>query len=447
MKKRHFAIRTYGCQMNDHESEILKNLLKDAGHVEAPSEEEADLILFNTCAVRAKAEQKVYSELGKLRPLKAERPDLLLAVGGCMAQSEGRKIFSHAPFVDIVFGTKTLHKVAQMIERVAEDKKRLASTSMEENAQEVEAFYSHAKGDGLKAFVTVMQGCDNFCSYCIVPHVRGREISRPSADIVEEIKRLAEGGIREVTLLGQNVNSYGLKGGDGADFPSLVRRVAAIEGILRIRFTTSHPKDLSEELIALFAQEEKLMPHLHLPVQSGSDEILKAMNRGYDTAHYLGLVEKIRRVAPKIALTSDMIVGFPGETDEDFAATLKIMEEVRFDNLFSFKYSPRSHTAAQKLSGQVAEKVKDQRLAELQSMQKEHTLARNRQWLGEVRPVMCEGPSKAGKGQLMGRTPENKIVNFTRPEAGPGEVVNLTVVEAYVNSLIGRPPELEDQCS
>jgi tRNA-2-methylthio-N6-dimethylallyladenosine synthase len=330
---------------------------------------------------------------------------------------------------------------------VAEDKKRLASTSMEENAQEVEAFYSHAKGDGLKAFVTVMQGCDNFCSYCIVPHVRGREISRPSADIVEEIKRLAEGGIREVTLLGQNVNSYGLKGGDGADFTALVRRVAAIEGILRIRFTTSHPKDLSDELIALFAEEEKLMPHLHLPVQSGSDEILEAMNRGYDTAHYLGLVEKIRRVAPKIALTSDMIVGFPGETDEDFAATLKIMEEVQFDNLFSFKYSPRSHTAAQKLSGQVAEKVKDQRLAELQTLQKEHTLSRNRQWLGEVRPVMCEGPSKAGKGQLMGRTPENKIVNFTRPEAGPGEVVNLTVVEAYVNSLIGRPPELEDQCS
>lgn len=427
--------------MNDHESETLAGLLADAGHRAVFSEDEADLVLFNTCAVRHKAEQKAYSEIGRLRKVKERRPDIIIGVGGCMAQSEGRAVFSRAPFVDLVFGTKSLSEVPDMVRRVSEDRRRIVSTSMDEDPESVREFYSHAKGDGVKAFVTVMQGCDNFCSYCIVPFVRGREVSRPSADIVEEVRRLSEDGVREVTLLGQNVNSYGLKGGDGADFAELVRRVALLPDISRIRFTTSHPKDLSDGLIGLFASEPKLMAHLHLPLQSGSDRILKAMNRGYGVERYFGLVERLRAACPDIALTADMIVGFPGETEEDFRATLAAMERVRFDNLFSFKYSPRTGTAAERLKEQVPEDVKEDRLARLHEVQRVHTLEINRNLIGQTTPVLAEGVSKSGGGQMTGRTPGNKVINFRGGPELAGATVRVVVTEAYANSLMGK---LED---
>jgi tRNA-2-methylthio-N6-dimethylallyladenosine synthase len=439
---RRFYIQTFGCQMNDHDSSTLAGLLTFAGHVEVGCAEEADLIVVNTCAIREKAEQKVYSQLGKYNLMKKERPDILLAVGGCMAQGEGRKVLSRAPYVDLVFGTQTIHKVPAMVDKAAQLRRRLVWVEMPHAPEALESFYAFSRGEGPKAFVTVMQGCENFCAYCVVPLVRGREISRPSAELVAEVRRLAEGGVREVTLLGQNVNSYGLKGGDGVDFPGLVRRVAEVEGIRRIRFTTSHPKDLSDELIRLFADEPKLMPHIHLPLQSGSDRVLEAMNRRYTAAHYLSLVEKLRAVLPRIALTSDMIVGFPGETEEDFGATLRIMDQVVFDGLFSFKFSPRKGTRAASMDDALPEAVKDERLARLIERQNAHALEKNRAWIGSVRPVMIEGTSKNG-GQLSGRTPENKIVNFlcgdsADPAFGVGQEVEVKIEDAFLHSLSGR---------
>lgn len=438
MEKLKFYIQTFGCQMNDHDSETLAGLLDESGYLEVFAPEDADLILLNTCAIREKAEQKVYSQLGRYKLLKNKRPELLIGVGGCMAQGDGRKVFSRAPYVDLVFGTQTVQNVPDMVATVLEKRRRLVSTKMDNDPAAMEELYRHVRPTGLKSFVTVMQGCDNYCAYCIVPHVRGREMSRPSSEIVSEVARLVEGGVKEVTLLGQNVNSYGLKGGDGVNFPQLISKVAEVEGLKRIRFTTSHPKDLSDELIRLFGEEPKLMPHIHLPLQSGSDAVLRAMNRKYDTARYWALIEKLRGVNPEIAITSDMIVGFPGETEEDFGATLEMMERVVFDGLFSFKFSPRRGTAAADLDGQIDEEVSVERLARLQALQNVHTLAKNRSWIGRACAVLVEGLSKNGQGRVAGRTPENRIVNFDGQESLAGEIVNVRIVEAAVNSMMGE---------
>jgi tRNA-2-methylthio-N6-dimethylallyladenosine synthase len=426
---------------------VLAHLLEEAGHREVPDPADADVILVNTCAIREKAEQKVYSQLGRYRALKESRPDLVLGVGGCMAQSEGRRVLSRAPHVDLIFGTQALADVPALLARVREHRRRIVATEMVSDPARVEALYAHSRGRGFKAFVTAMQGCDNFCAYCVVPHVRGREMSRPPSEIVGETRRLAAEGVVEVTLLGQNVNSYGQKPRGDGDFADLVRRVARVEGIRRIRFTTSHPKDLSDELIGLFAEEPKLMPHIHLPLQSGSDRILRAMNRHYTAVHYLQLVERLRRRRPGIAITSDMIVGFPGETEEDFTATLGIMEAVTFDNLFSFKFSPRPRTAAASLPDAVAGEVKEERLGRLQALQREHTLRRNGELVGAMRLVLVEGASKTGGAQCTGRTPENKIVNFSASGLCPGAEVPIRIVEARANSLAGELAAEEASCT
>jgi len=326
-----------------------------------------------------------------------------------------------------------------MVDEVKEKRRQPVWVGMGDDPATMEKLYAHSSSqDGLKAFVTVMQGCDNYCAYCIVPYVRGRELSRPSDDIVAEVRRHVEGGVREVTLLGQNVNSYGLKGGDGADFSALIRKISEVEGLKRIRFTTSHPKDLTDELISLFTSVKKVMPHIHLPLQSGSNAILEAMNRRYTVEHYLMLIDKLRKEVPEIAVTSDVIVGFPGEGEEEFRATLDVMERVRFDGLFSFKFSPRQGTRAAKMEDLLPEEIKEARLAVLQDLQREHTLGRNEFWVGRVRPTLVEGSSKSGGGQLKGRTPENKIVNFNGDESLVGEVVEVKVTRGGINSLVGE---------
>ncbi len=438
MESLRFYIQTFGCQMNDHDSEVLARLLEEDGHLEVADPAEADVILLNTCAIREKAEQKVYSQLGRYRPLKQRRPDLVLGLGGCVAQGEGREVFRRAPYVDLVFGTQTVHEVPALIREVRARGRRVVSTRMTHEPGPMTGFYARARGRTPRAYVTVMQGCDNYCAYCVVPYVRGRERSRPAGEIVAEVERLVAGGVVEVTLLGQNVNSYGRRPPGDADFPALLRKVAAVDGLRRIRFTTSHPKDLSDALVRAFAEIPAVMPHLHLPIQSGSDRILEAMGRRYTVERYLGLVAALRAARPGIALTSDVIVGFPGESDADFAATLDVLDAVGYDGLFSFKFSPRPGTAGAALPDPVPEPVKEERLARLQERQHGHTLARNRALEGQVRPVLVEGPSRAGGGQVAGRTPENKIVNFLGDPAWVGREVNVRIVAAAVNSLRGE---------
>ncbi len=435
-----FYVQTFGCQMNDHDSGVLARLLEEAGHLEVARPDEADLIVVNTCAIREKAEQKLFSQLGRYRLLKDRRPDLTIAVGGCVAQDAGRRLFRRAPYVDLVFGTHALQDVPDLVARVRRTGRRIVATPEEQDPERLEAFYAHHRARAVTAYVTVMQGCDNYCAYCIVPYVRGRELSRPADEVVAEVERLVAQGVAEVTLLGQNVNSYGLKPRGETDFPALVRRLARIPGLLRIRFTTSHPKDLSDDLIRCFGEVPALMPHIHLPLQSGSDRVLEAMRRRYTVARYLSLVERLREVRPEISITSDMIVGFPGETEEDFRATLEVMERVRFDGLFSFKFSPRPGTLAARLPEPVPEPVKEERLARLQALQQAHTLERNQALVGTVRPVLVEGPSKAGGGQVSGRTPENKIVNFPGDPAWVGREVDVRITAAAVNSLRGEVP-------
>jgi len=433
-----FFIQTFGCQMNDHDSGVLARLLEQEGHREVAAAAEADVILLNTCAIRERAEQKVYSQLGRYRALKEERPDLVLGVGGCVAQGEGRRVLRRAPFVDLVFGTQTVLEVPELIRSVRRTRRQAVSTRMAEDPATMTGLYVHAQGRGPRAYVTVMQGCDNYCAYCVVPHVRGREVSRPAAEVVAEVERLAAAGVVEVTLLGQNVNSFGQKPRGDADFPELLRRVAGVEGIRRIRFTTSHPKDLSDRLISAFAEVPELMPHFHLPLQSGSDRILAAMRRKYTREQYLALVERLRTARPGIALTSDLIVGFPGETEDDFQDTLGMMEEVVFDSVFSFKFSPRPGTVADTLPEPVPEPVREERLARLLELQKEHTLRCNRALEGEVCPVLVEGQSRAGNGQVMGRSPGNKVVNFPGDPAWAGQEVPVQIREAGLNSLVGE---------
>ncbi len=438
MEQLSFYIQTFGCQMNEHDSRVLARVLEQEGMCEVGEVAAADVVLLNTCAIREKAEQKLYSQLGRYRALKEERPGVTLGVGGCVAQSEGRNVLRRAPFVDLVFGTQSLLEVPEMIRSVRESRRRAVSLRMREDTATMEALYAHAEAAGPRAFVTVMQGCDNYCAYCVVPYVRGREVSRPAAEVMAEVERLAAGGVVEVTLLGQNVNSFGQKPRGDADFPELIRRVARVQGIRRIRFTTSHPKDLSERLVACFADEPKLMPHFHLPLQSGSNRILTGMRRRYTREEYLSLVGDLRRARPGIALTSDMIVGFPGETEEDFQESLRVMEDVVFDGLFSFKFSPRPGTTAEGLPDPVPEAVKEERLARLQELQQRHSLARNQDLEGLVRDVLVEGGSRTGGGQVMGRAPENKIVNFAGEVAWSGREVPVRILEAGVNSMVGE---------
>lgn len=429
-------IETFGCQMNVSDSEKIISLMKGFGYQSVPDPSLADLILLNTCSVRAKAESKVYDYLGRYRLRKQQHSRLIIGVGGCVAQQEGEKLLKKVPYVDLVFGTHSLHLLPELVQ-AAERGERRAATDFIDVETRMNLFPDATDSGTLTRFVTIMQGCDNFCSYCIVPYVRGREISRRSAEILSEIRELADQGVREVTLLGQNVNSYGLKSRGEISFADLIHMIASIDGISRIRFTTSHPRDISRELISCFADVPKLCSHIHLPAQSGSDLTLNRMNRGYSRAEYLSAITALRVARPGLAITGDIIVGFPGESEADFELTLSLLEEVRYADLFSFVYSERPETAAAGFPGQLARSVKQQRLDRLQRRQREITQEINEFLVGTMQRVLVEGCSKRGD-QLTGRTDANRVVNFAGDVSLIGRIVDVAIIRSYPNSLLGE---------
>ena len=439
MKEKKIFIKTFGCQMNEYDSERMLALVREE-YKPCENPEEADLILINTCSVRAKAEAKVYSFVGRFKHLKERNPRLVIGVTGCVAQQEGGRLIKRLPHVDFVLGPQNIYRLPEVLERVLGGKGPVVLTEMQEGFKPP-LVVAVPEGDRpVKAQVTIMQGCDNFCSYCVVPYVRGREVSRPPEDILREIECLVSQGVREVTLLGQNVNSYGEKEKGYPCFAELIRMIAEIPGLWRIRFTTSHPKDLGEDLMQAFSEVEKLCEHLHLPVQSGSDRILKLMNRGYSRKEYLKKVEKLREICPEIALTTDIIVGFPGETEEDFKATLSLLEEVRFDEIFSFKYSDRPYTRAREFSDKIPEEVKSERLVRVHELQGRITEEINRSYIGRKVEVLVEGPSQTRPELFTGRTRTHHVVNFRAPQGLDlqGALVYVLIKEVGKHSLRGE---------
>ncbi len=439
-------IKTFGCQMNERDSEIMAQLLANQGFQSCEAPEEADLALVNTCSIRDKAEQKVYSLLGQLRDLQAHcgRPRFI-AVAGCVAQQEGERIMDRMPAVSLVMGTQQFYRLPELLARLEGGERRVAALDLSANFV-IPAFQKAqkpalAQTAAVQRFVNIMQGCNNFCSYCVVPYTRGREISRPLADILEEVQTLVAQGVQEITLLGQNVNSYG-KTNAVADqalrFPDLVRAVAATPGLKRLRFTTSHPKDLDERLMRCFAEVPVLCPHFHLPVQSGSNAVLARMNRGYTAESYLDKVATLRHFRPDITLATDFIVGFPGETEADFTETLRLLETVRFAASFSFKYSDRPQARAASFPDKIAEEVKAERLARLQAVQNAITLDTNRRLTGQTLDVLVESANSV-KGQ--GRTPGNRVVHFQVAPGQelplPGALVQVRIEQAGPHSLKG----------
>jgi len=435
-KPQKYYIFTYGCQMNVRDSETIAGLLEAMGYVEAASPEEADLILFNTCSVRHSAENKVYGKLGEIMSLKKKNPDILIAFGGCMAQLAEVRQKLKKQGVDVVFGTHNIHELPHLIQKVRESQLPVFKV-WEREGQVIESLPSKRQ-NGISAFVNIMYGCNNFCSYCIVPYTRGRERSRHFADIIKEVKELAANGYKEVTLLGQNVNSYGRGLDVKIDFADLLRKVNAVEGIERIRFTTSHPKDVSDKLIDTIAECSKVCEHIHMPLQAGSNTVLQRMNRSYTREHYLELVGKIRNKIPGIAITSDLIVGFPGETEEDFRQTLDMVEKVRFDAAFTFMYSPRSGTKAALFGDQVSLEEKKERLQRLNDVQYRIATEINESLAGTVQEVLAEGPSKTNKEKLTSRTRTNRIVIFSGPKTLIGKLINVKIVKARTFSLFGE---------
>ncbi len=435
-KERYVFLETFGCQMNDNDSERILGHLATMNYSATNNPERADLILLNTCSIREKAEHKVYSALGRYRALKERRPGTILGVGGCVGQQEGSRLLKRLNYLDIVFGTGSIHRLPELINNISRNRGQQEATELTRALDPDEFAVTPYRNSPFKAFVTIMRGCNNFCSYCIVPYVRGREVSRSTTDIVEEVVRLASSGVKEVTLIGQNVNSYG-NDGIGASFHDLIKMVCDIDGIERVRFTTSHPKDLSKELIKLIAVEEKVCGHLHLPVQSGSNAVLKRMGRGYAREEYLEKINLMRELSPDIAITTDIIVGFPGETEADFRDTVNLLEAVEFDNIFSFKYSPRPMTKATQLDGEVEHDVKRERLLSVQQLQSRITLRKNRALIGSEVKVLVEGKAKIGDGCLTGRTTCNRVVNFSGSEEWVGEIFSLVVQDGSLNSLSG----------
>ncbi|MFN3521452.1 MAG: tRNA (N6-isopentenyl adenosine(37)-C2)-methylthiotransferase MiaB [Phenylobacterium sp.] len=428
-------IKTYGCQMNVYDSERMADVLAPLGYGVTDAPEEADLVVLNTCHIREKATEKVYSELGQIKRLKAARAEagasMTIAVAGCVAQAEGEEIMRRQPAVDLVVGPQAYHQLPELIARAHRARgERLAADFAPED--KFDALPAERRPNGVTAFLTVQEGCDKFCTFCVVPYTRGEEWSRPVEAIVAEAQALADKGVREVTLLGQNVNAYAGEGG----LAGLVRRLARIEGLDRIRYTTSHPRDMDEALIAAHGEVEALMPYLHLPVQAGSDKVLRAMNRAHTADSYLRLVEKIRAARPDIALSGDFIVGFPGERDADFEATLQLVREVGYASAFSFKYSRRPGTPAAAMPGQVAEEVKAERLARLQALLDEQQRAFNAAQAGSTLPVLFE---KAGRhpGQLVGRSPYLQSVHVDAPERLIGQILPVVIEAGARNSLSG----------
>jgi tRNA-2-methylthio-N6-dimethylallyladenosine synthase len=430
---KHYYIETMGCQMNEYDSDHLSRILEDSGYLRVSDPEKADFVLLNTCSVRAKAEQKALSRLGRLATLKKKNPRFLLAVAGCVAQQRGMDLLERFAGLDLVLGPREIGNFRVILEKVKEGGTRVAAIDARGKPVSFFGGFDYFKHT-VKAFITIMEGCNNFCSYCIVPYVRGRETSRPPQELLDEAKNLILQGVTEITLLGQNVNSYAY---GNTRFSGLLNSMNEIEGLQRIRFTTSHPKDLSPELIQSFPRLEKLCPHIHLPFQAGSNRVLKAMKRGYTREKYMELIDALRNARPGIAVTSDVMVGFPGETEEDFELTMDLIRKIQFDNLFSFKYSDREGTPAAKMEGKIPEAQKLARLDRLQELQRKITLKKNRELIGRSLEVLVEGASKKGQG-LTGRTATNKVVNFVNDKRYISKLVNVTIKRASFNSLWGE---------
>jgi tRNA-2-methylthio-N6-dimethylallyladenosine synthase len=427
-------IKTFGCQMNAVDSARMLSLLSSADYRTAATLEEADLVLLNTCSIREKADQKIYSDLGTLRRWKQRRAGRLVGVGGCLAQQDGEALRERVPHIDIVFGTHNIANLPEMVRR-AERRLPTLALGMEEEITHWDVV-PHLPAGAVSAMVAIMQGCDNFCAYCVVPLVRGREVSRPAGDVLSEVRALAGRGVMEVVLLGQNVNSYGKKEGE-TPFPDLLRRISGIEGISRIRFITSHPRDLDDRTIRLFEEIETLCPHVHLPLQSGSDRVLAAMGRGYSRGEYLAKIEALRQVRPDMAFSSDFIVGFPGETEDDFRETLAVMGEIRFDSSFSFRFSSRPGTRAAEMREKIDPQEAAARLMRLQELQTAHTRERLSALVGRNVTVLTEGTSARDPGMRCGRTACNKTVNFA-PGSAEGPIRSVLVTGARTHSLVGE---------
>ncbi|SFN98614.1 tRNA-2-methylthio-N6-dimethylallyladenosine synthase [Formivibrio citricus] len=431
-------IKTYGCQMNEYDSDKMADVLQFAeGHVKTSNIEEADVILFNTCSVREKAQEKVFSDLGRVKPLKQAKPGLIIGVGGCVASQEGATIIKRAPYVDVVFGPQTLHRLPELIAK----RRETGTSQIDTSFPEIEKFdhLPPARTEGATAFVSIMEGCSKFCTYCIVPFTRGQEVSRPLDDVLTEIAGLVQQGVKEVTLLGQNVNAYrgAMEDGEIADFALLLEYVHEIPGVERIRYTTSHPREMTQRVIDCYRKLPKLVSHLHLPVQAGSDRVLVAMKRGYTTLEFKSLARKLKEARPDLCLSSDFIVGFPGETEEDFEKTMKLIDDVGFDASFSFIYSRRPGTPAADLEDDVPEEVKTKRLMRLQARLDEREQAVNRAMIGTVQRVLVEGISKKDPNELAGRTDNNRIVNFVGNPRLINHFVEIHITGALSHSLRG----------
>lgn len=432
-------IKTHGCQMNEYDSSRMADLLGTSHDMELTlNEDEADVILLNTCSIREKAQEKVFHQLGRWKHLKKNKPELLIGVGGCVASQEGEAIRDRAPYVDLVFGPQTLHRVPEMIDATRKNHIPMVDVSF----PEIEKFdrLPEPKVDGPSAFVSVMEGCSKYCTFCVVPYTRGEEVSRPFDDVVAEIVHLAQQGVKEVNLLGQNVNAYRGAAHDGGqiDLAELIHYVAAIEGIERIRYTTSHPVEFSDRLIEVYRHVPQLVNHLHLPVQTGSDRILAAMKRGHTVAEYRDKIRKLREIRPGISMSSDFIVGFPGETEADFADTMNLIQDIGFDNSFSFVYSARPGTPAAELADSTPEAVKKERLQILQSRIVQQTMAISEAMVGSTQRILVSGPSKKDPGKWQGRTENNRVVIFSDDEMNlSGRFVNVKIKEALPHSLRG----------
>ncbi len=439
-------IKTFGCQMNEYDSNKSAELLGEShGLTLVATPEEADVLLLNTCSVREKAQEKVFSQLGMWREIKAQRPGVVIGVGGCVASQEGNAIRQRAPYVDLIFGPQTLHRLPQMLDALQQQKKPQVDVSF----PEIEKFDNlpAPKADGPTAFVSIMEGCSKYCTFCVVPYTRGEEINRPFDDVLDEVAQLAMQGVREVTLLGQNVNAFRgvMDDGEIADLALLIHYVAAVEGIDRIRYTTSHPVELSDSLIQAYAEVPELVGHLHLPVQTGADRILIQMKRGHTALEYKAKVRALREVRPDLSLSSDFIIGFPGETEADFQATMKLIEDIGFDHSFSFVYSARPGTPAASLPDDVPLTVKKQRLAILQARISEMAAVISAGMVGTVQRILVERPSRKDANEMSGRTENNRVVNFAGPSRLIGEFVDVRITEAMPNSLRGEVVLLDDE--
>lgn len=439
MTAKKLYLRSFGCQMNDYDSGRIADLLEERmGLEKTESLDEADVVILNTCSIREKAQEKVFSDLGRIREAKKCRPGMMIAVGGCVASQEGKKILDRAPWVDVVFGPQTLHRIPELLA----EREKTGRAQVDVSFPEIEKFDSlpAPQASGAAAFVSIMEGCSKYCTYCVVPYTRGEENSRPLVDVLVEVAQLADQGVKDVTLLGQNVNAYRGRtpAGDEADFALLLEYVSEIEGIERIRYTTSHPREFTQRLIDAYKKLPKLVSHVHLPVQSGSDRILAAMKRGYTALEYKSIIRRLKAARPGIAIATDIIVGFPGETEDDFERTMDLIEDVGFDASFSFVYSPRPGTPAARLPDDTPYSVKLARLQRLQKRIDENASEISRGMLGKIERVLVLGPARRGEGELMARTDNNRIVNFPGPASLINQMANVRITEVFPHTLGGE---------